>query len=159
MDFYVGLSQESFITSIILLNLRCLFSWLNLIKLLVLRITVLSRLISAESAERIQHWKRKEAAQQRRSSAQTCFFPFLVLKLVYVLTRNALGLLVLSSLETEELRLSRREAGMKSRLERCSPMLPTFDHIMYQIPTAEQKETISKPQSKRNKIKDGGEKY
>ena len=35
------------------------------------------------------------------------------------LTKNALGLLVLSSWETEELMLSRREAGMKSRLDRC----------------------------------------
>ena len=52
------------------------------------------------------------------------------------LTRNALGLVVLSSLETEELMLSRREAGRKSRLDRCSLMLPTFDHIMYQMPTA-----------------------
>ena len=32
--------------------------------------------------------------------------------------------------------LSRREAGMKSRLERCWLMLPMFDHIMYQMPTA-----------------------
>ena len=52
------------------------------------------------------------------------------------LTKNALGLFVLSSCDTEELMLSRREAGMKSRLDLCPPILPTFDHIMYQMPTA-----------------------
>ena len=43
---------------------------------------------------------------------------------------------VLSSWDADELMLSRREAGMKSRLERCWLMLPMFDHIMYQMPTA-----------------------
>ena len=48
---------------------------------------------------------------------------------------------MLSSWEAEELMLSRREAGMKSRLERCWLMLPMFDHIMYQMPTVGAKDT------------------